>query len=448
MDRRSFAGTLVTGLAPLVAGVRAATRPSGAPVDAADALLDDVPPVNGERLNAHITALSELGKNPQGGVSRVAYSDADKQGRAYVTGLMRDAGLDVRVDAAGNIYGRRAGRDASLKPILFGSHVDSVPEGGNFDGPVGSLAAIEVAHTFRERNVVTRHPLEITIWQNEEGGLVGSRAASGELETRELTQITSSGKTIGDGIAFIGGDVARLADARRAPGSIAAYLELHIEQGATLDTEKLQIGIVEGIVGVYWWDVTITGFANHAGTTAMNRRRDALLSAAAFIEAVNRVVTSVPGRQVGTVGKIQAFPGARNVIPGKVTCTLELRDLDAAKVRTLYGRIEEEAKRIAAHGGTTIDLVEATGHAPAMTDPAIRAAIERSAKSLGLTTTHLPSGAGHDAQSMARLGPMGMIFVPSIGGISHSPKEFSRPEDITNGANVLARSVVAVDASA
>jgi len=298
------------------------------------ALRDFVPPaplrVNGARLNQHLQELAEFGKNPQGGVSRVAYSEADRQGREYVIGLMHAAKLDVSVDAAGNLVGRRAGSDNSLKPILFGSHIDSVPEGGNYDGDVGSLGAIEVVQTLAEHNVTTRHPLEVIIFQNEEGGLYGSEALLGVLDEKALERVSNSGKTIREGIKFIGGDPAKLASVKREKGSIAAYLELHIEQGGTLEAEKIDIGVVEGIVGINQWEVTIQGFANHAGTTAMNNRRDALLAAAKFVEAVNRVATSVPGRQVGTVGRIQAFPGAPNVIPGKVVLTLELRDLDAS----------------------------------------------------------------------------------------------------------------------
>jgi len=403
--------------------------------------------VNGKRIVDHILALAEFGKNPQGGASRVAYSDADKQGREYVLGLMKSAKLDVKIDAAGNLIGQRAGSAAGLAPLLFGSHVDTVPEGGNYDGVVGSISAIEVAQTLAENNVTTRHPLEVVIFQNEEGGLIGSRAMDGELTEKELDLVSRSGKTIRDGIKFIGGDPMKLADVRRKKGDIAAYLELHIEQGATLDTEKIKIGVVEGIVGINWWDVTIEGFANHAGTTAMNNRQDALLAAAKFIEAVNRIVTSVPGRQVGTVGRINALPGAPNVIPGKVVLSLELRDLDAAKINMLYEKIRVEAQQIATASRTKFDFKEINVNIPAPTDARIRGLIGEAAKELGLSTKLMPSGAGHDAQDMARLGPVGMIFVPSVGGISHSPREFSRPEDIANGANVLLHTLWKLDRS-
>jgi N-carbamoyl-L-amino-acid hydrolase len=432
VNRRQFGfGLLVTAGALALHRVTFATQPQLR--------------VNGARLNGHLQALAEFGKNPQGGVSRLAYSEADRQGREYVMGLMRAARLDTSIDAAGNIIGRRAGSDKTLPPLLFGSHIDSVPEGGNYDGDVGSLGAIEVAQTFAENNVTTRHPLEVVIFQNEEGGLIGSRAMDGELTEKELDLVSRSGKTIREGIKFIGGDPTKLNTVVRKPGSIAAYLELHIEQGGILESERVDIGVVEGIVGINWWDVTIEGFANHAGTTPMNKRKDALLAAAKFIEAVNRVVNSVPGRQVGTVGRIQALPGAPNVIPGKVVLSLELRDLDAAKIQMLYQKIRAEADQIAQASRVTFDFKEINVNIPAPTDPRIRALIDQSAKELGLTTKQMPSGAGHDAQDMAHLGPVGMIFIPSIGGISHSPREFSRPGDIENGANVLLRTLLRLD---
>ena len=403
--------------------------------------------VNDQRLYGHLLSLASIGKNPEGGVSRVAYSDADKLGREFVLIQMKSASLDVTIDAAGNLIGRRNGSDNQLKPLLMGSHIDSVPEGGNYDGVVGSLSAIEVARTLAENNFTLRHPLEVVIFQNEEGGLIGSRAIDGELTEKELDLVSRNGKTIREGIKFIGGDPGKLGEVRRQKGDIAAYLELHIEQGGTLDSEKINIGIVEGIVGINWWDVTIEGFANHAGTTAMNNRQDALLAAAKFIEAVNRIVTSVPGRQVGTVGRINAFPGAPNVIPGKVVLSLELRDLDAAKIDMLYQKIYAEAQAIAKASRTKFDFKEINVNIPAPTDPRIRSLIAEAAHELGLSTKLMPSGAGHDAQDMARLGPVGMIFVPSLGGISHSPKEFTSPSDIFNGANVLLHTLLKLDKS-
>ena len=439
MNRRDFATLLAGGLVS-----SPAVRGSLGALVRVDRLA--APRVDGARLNRHLAEISRFGANPQGGVTRLAYSDADRQAREYVMGLMRDAGLTPEIDAAGNIFAARSGRDRSRKPILFGSHIDSVPEGGSYDGNVGSMAAIEVAQSLGEQGIVTRHPLQIAIWQNEEGGLYGSRAVSGQLTTEELQNMSRSGKTITDGIAFIGGDPQRLASARRAKGDIAGYLELHIEQGGTLDRDHVDIGVVEGIVGIKQWEVTVTGFANHAGTTPMDERRDALLAAARFVDAVNKTVTSIPGRQVGTVGRMQAFPGAPNVIPGVVVCTLELRDLDSAKIDSLYASITAKATRIGGETGTAFAFRLLHENVPAPSDPRIRSLIADAARELGLTTRVMPSGAGHDAQAMATIGPMGMIFVPSVGGISHAPKEFSRPTDITNGANVLMRTLLRSDA--
>lgn len=430
MDRRTFNLTLLGSIGALT------LRP-----------FQDQPKlrVNGPRIIQHLNALGEFGKNPQGGVSRVAYSEADRQGREYVMTLMRTAKMEVTVDFAGNIIGHRAGSAPSLSPMLFGSHIDTVPEGGNYDGVVGSLGAIEVAQTLAENNLATRHPLELIIFQNEEGGLIGSRALDGELTEQELDLVSRSGKTIRDGIKFIGGDPSRLAEVERKRGDITAYLELHIEQGGTLDSEKINIGIVEGIVGINWWDVTVEGFANHAGTTPMSQRQDALLAAAKFIEAVNRTVNSVAGRQVGTVGRIEALPGAPNVIPGKVVLSLELRDLDASKIKMLYEKIHAEAQQIARTSGTKFTFKEINVNVPAPTDARIRKIIADSARELGLTARLMPSGAGHDAQDMALLGPVGMIFIPSVAGISHSPREFSHPADIANGANVLMHTLLKLD---
>ena len=401
--------------------------------------------INGKRVNGHLLELSRFGKNPEGGVTRVAYSDVDLQGRAYVIQLMRDAGLDVVIDPAGNIVGRRAGADPGKRPIVVGSHIDSVPQGGNYDGNVGSMAAIEVAQSLAEQGVALRHPLEVVIFQNEEGGTVGSMAITAGLSNDDLARTTHSGATVREGIRRIGGDPDRLAQAIRKPGDIAAYLELHIEQGGILDAEDVDIGVVEGIVGIKWWDVTIEGSANHAGTTPMAQRRDALLAAARYVDAVNRVARARPGRQVATVGRIQAFPGAYNVIPGKVATSLEIRDLDASVIDAIRQDVQREVELIAQDTGTTFTFTLTSDTVPAPTDTRVRRTIDEAAARLGLRRKSMPSGAGHDAQEMARLGPIGMIFVPSVGGISHSPREFTRPEDITNGTNVLLHAILGLD---
>jgi len=406
--------------------------------------------INAKRLRESLEGLSVYGRPAGGtiadGVSRVAFSDADIAGREYAMERMRAAGLEPRVDAAANIWGVRAGREPGLKPILFGSHIDSVPSGGNFDGDLGSMSAIEVMHTLEEHGITTRHPLRMAMWTDEEGGLTGSSAAAGKLQADDLGRV-EHGIAIGDGMRKLGGDPERLAEARLAPGSIRCYLELHIEQGATLYRAHVPIGVVEGIVSIDEYDVVIRGFANHAGTTPMPERRNALLAAAKLIEAVQTVVTSEPGRQVGTVGRLEVFPNAPNVVPGLVKHSIELRDLSAEKIARLGEEIRKRAQEIAKETGTEISMTRAI-HAPAaMASQEIQKEIEAAAAGLGLKTMRLPSGAGHDAQMMATVGPMGMIFVPSVDGISHSPKELTRWEDCANGANVLLETILRIDSS-
>jgi len=415
---------------------------------------DTAPPlrVDADRLRRKLEGLSVHGRPPGGtfadGVSRLGYSDADVAGRAYARQLLETAGLEPRMDAAGNIVARRPGRAADLPPVLFGSHIDSVPQGGNFDGDVGSMAAIEVVETLKDHGIATRRPLEVVIWANEEGvsygkGLDGSRAAAGKLGEGELDQVWN-GVRRWDAIRRIGGDPDRIAEARQAPGSFHAYLELHVEQGGSLDREGVPIGVVEGIVGIDHYEAVVRGFANHAGTTAMADRRDALLAAAKLVLAVREIVTAEPGRQVGTVGELHVEPNAPNVIPGVVRHSVELRDLDAAKIARLGETVKARAAQIAAETGTEIEVTLKSRLAPALATPEVQATIEAAAARLGLATRRLPSGAGHDAQMMATLGPMGMIFVPSVGGISHSPKELSRWEDVARGADVLLGTVLAL----
>jgi beta-ureidopropionase / N-carbamoyl-L-amino-acid hydrolase len=410
-------------------------------------------PIDAARLRQHIEGLSAFGRPPGGsfaeGVTRVAYSQADVGGRQYVLGLMREALLSPRIDAAGNILGLRAGTDAGLPAILFGSHIDSVPDGGNFDGVLGTMAALEVMQALDAAGVRTRHPLAMAVWQNEEGvafngGLCGSRAAAGELPAAELDQVWN-GMRMADAIRRIGGDPENIPSARRPAGSTHCYLELHIEQGGTLDRAGIPIGIVEGIVGIDRYEATVRGVANHAGTTAMVDRHDALVAASQLVLAVNELVRGEPGRQVGTVGQLNVTPNAPNVVPGRVTLTIELRDLSSEKVGRLHHAIEARAAAIARATGTEIALAPKSHHEPAIAHPLVMSAITDAAARLGVKTMRLPSGAGHDAQMAARFSPMGMIFVPSIGGISHSPKEATSWEDCARGTAVLLHAVLAAD---
>ena len=411
------------------------------------------PEIDAQRLRRAIEGLSVFGRPAGGtfadGVSRVAYSDADIAGRQFVMGLMRVAGLAPRIDAAGSILARRPGSRADPPPILFGSHLDSVPNGGNFDGALGSLAALEVAQTLGEHGVTTAHPLEVVVWANEEGvayghGLCGSRAAVGELSGGEMDAVWN-GVKMADAVRRVGGDPSRLAEARRARGSIHAYLELHIEQGGTLDLAGVPIGIVEGIVAIDRYEAVIRGVANHAGTTPMPDRRDALVAASQLVLAVREIVTREPGRQVGTVGQLAVSPNAPNVVPALVRHTIELRDLSQPRIARLAEDIRGRAREIAALTRTDIEITLTSRHEAALAAPEILAAIEASARDCGLASLRLPSGAGHDAQMMARIGPMGMIFVPSVGGVSHSPRESTTWADCARGANVLLRTVLAMD---
>ena len=409
--------------------------------------------VDASALRERLEALSRFGRPVGGtfadGVSRVAYSDADVAGRRYVMDLMRAAGLEPRLDPAGNIFARREGTEPSLPPILFGSHIDSVPSGGNFDGDLGVLASLGVMESLSASQMRTRHPLEMAIWSCEEGvafgkGLAGSRIAAGDVKPPDMDQVWN-GLRRADAIRKIGGDPDRIMSAVRPKGAHHAYLELHIEQGGTLDRDRIPIGIVEGIVAIERFVATVTGVANHAGTTPMPERQDALIAASHLAIAVREVVTGEPGRQVGTVGQFDVSPNAANVIPGSVRLTIELRDLSTEKLARMASAIRGRAARIASSTKTTIDISPLSSNPPAFATAEIQAAIARASDVERLDRTRLPSGASHDAASMAQLGPMGMIFVPSVGGISHSPKELTRWIDCANGANVLRRAILEVD---
>jgi len=400
--------------------------------------------VNGARLNGWLAQFDRIGRTT-GGINRVAYSEADLAGRAFTRELFAQSGLQLRLDTAGNMFARVPGTDASKAPILIGSHVDSVTDGGNYDGPVGSFAAIEVARSLAEQKVRLRHPLEVVVWQNEEGGTIGSKIAVGLLTPADLEKVARSGKTVREGIGIIGGDVSRLNEAVRKKGDIAGYIELHIEQGGLLEKASRQIGVVEGIVGLRWFEITITGFSNHAGATPMDQRQDAMLAAAKFTVAVNEAIRSESGRQVATVGRLNVTPNTTNVIPGQVVLTVDLRDLDQSKIDRFTVRFEQIAREIGAATSTKFAFTQLVNSAPAISDSRILNVIESSATALGLSHQRMPSGAGHDAQEVAHIAPMAMIFVPSVGGISHSPKEFSRADDIANGANVLMNAVVEAD---
>ncbi|MBT5219182.1 MAG: Zn-dependent hydrolase [Woeseia sp.] len=401
--------------------------------------------IDGERLNATMAHVKTIGLNEDGGSDRVAYSSHNKDALAYLSELMQAAGLSTQIDVAGNLVGRREGKVAGLAPIITGSHIDTVPNGGHYDGIVGTMSGIEVARTMNDNGVELDHPFDVIVWSNEEGGKIGSRSYRGAIGADEMALQSLGDKTLGDGIAYLGGDPNRLSESQRQAGDVAALIELHIEQGAVLDREGVTIGVVEGIVGIKRWNITVEGFANHAGTTPMDQRQDAMLAAARLTIAVNDTITGTPGKQVGTVGRMQLFPGAPNVIPGKVVMSLEIRDLQMEKVSLLFEQIEAAAQQIAMKSDTSILFKQYYESPAAITDERFKTTVENSANTLGLTSMHMPSGAGHDTQSLQGLAPLGMIFVPSVKGVSHAPSEFTSAQDITNGANVLLLTIIELD---
>ncbi|MCH6198262.1 M20 family metallo-hydrolase [Aquiflexum sp. LQ15W] len=402
--------------------------------------------VNEKRIEQRIFEMAEFGKNEKGEGQRVAYSKGDIEGRAYFMNLMRKAGLEVHVDFAGNIIGKRAGKDPSKKPIAFGSHIDMVPNGGNYDGTYGSITALEIIEVLNENNIITDHPLEVIIFQNEEGGLVGSRALTGNLSREALSQKSASGLTLEEGIKAIGGNPDRLGEVVRKPGDLAAFIEIHIEQSKVLESRGVDIAIVEGIVGIEDWDITVTGMANHAGSTPMNDRQDALIAASKLVLAVNEVVNSYEGDQVGSVGKISVPSGAPNIIPGKVEMSLQMRDLSSEKIMKMFGDIAKRAVQIGKETNTQIQFENLNlGTTPTFASQEIQEKMMSAAKSFGISYIKMQSGAGHDVQEMGKLGPIGLVFIPSKDGISHNPKEYSSPEEMANGANVMLHTVLMLD---
>lgn len=401
--------------------------------------------VNGQRIESRIMELAKFGRDEKGHGYRVAFTKGDIEGRLWFMELMKTAGLEVSIDAGGNILGKRKGKNQLLKPIAFGSHIDMVPDGGNYDGTLGSISALEIIEILNENKLLTEHPLEVIIFGNEEGGTIGSKALAGLLTDEGLRKASQSGLTMAEGIKAIGGTPDNIQSCRRSKGDLHAFVELHIEQGGILENESIQIGVVEGIVGMMDWDVTIEGFANHAGATPMNIRKDALLAASKLVVAVNEVINGVQGKQVGTVGKISSYPGASNVIPGKVTMSLEIRDLSMEKVDMLFAEVQKRADLIASDSKTKISFQPQFVIKPALSNALLQDKINSTAKGLGLTTKFMQSGAIHDSQNMSLIAPMAMIFVPSVGGISHSPNEFTKAEDMTNGANVLLNTILSID---
>ena len=397
--------------------------------------------VDGGRLWERLGELAEIGKHEEGGVARLSFTPEEREAKDLVASYMREAGLAVRQDAAGNLFGRREGRDPGAPAVLMGSHVDSVMNGGDFDGPLGVLGGIEVLQSMEEGGVQTERPVEVVAFTDEEGarfslGMIGSRALAGALSPEDLRHEDKNGVSIEEAMREVGLDPGSIGDAARTPASLAAYLELHIEQGRVLEGEDLPVGVVTGIAGPVWLRLSFTGEAGHAGTTPMGTRRDALAAAAEVVGIVEEEATAT-GSTVGTVGQIGARPGGINIIPGGAEVSLDLRDIDEAVRDRAEGRIRERAEEVCGRRGIDLSFEELQRLPPAPCSEEIRASIAAACEGEGIRPYSLPSGAGHDGMHVAELCPMGMIFVRSKDGISHNPKEWSSREDCEAGCNVL-----------
>lgn len=422
------------------------------PSDETESSAEEPLGINAGRLRDSLIALSRFGAHPGGGARRFAFSKEELAARAWITGEMESAGLTVRTDPAGNMFGRREGKEF-LPAILFGSHLDTVPRGGHYDGTLGVLGALEVLRALGEQRTETRHPLEMVVWCDEEGahfgnGLFGSRAATGGVHDGELDRLGEDGLSLHEWIERYELDPRALERAILDPRRVRAVFELHIEQGGNLEREGCKVAVVEGIVGIHRFEVNVGGFQNHAGTTPMADRQDAMLTAARLIVAVHEEIRARPGDQVGNIGQLAVSPDAANVVPGLVRFPIELRDLEDHVVDDIIERVEGRGSSLAAATGCTVKVRRTLREPPADMDPGLRELLYKIAREAGHEPLSLPSRAGHDAQNTARHGiPTAMIFVPSRNGISHAPEEWTSWEDCARGVDLLRRAVLAVDGS-
>jgi beta-ureidopropionase / N-carbamoyl-L-amino-acid hydrolase len=401
--------------------------------------------INCDRLNRSLFQLAEIGKLPNGGVCRLAFSTEDMLARQLVQSWMVEAGMTVRTDAAGNIIGRYEGRSEHAPALATGSHIDTVPVAGRYDGCLGVLAGIEMVKVLNEQDIRLQHPIEVIVFTDEERSVIGAKAMAGEIKEGPDYYARLDGTSIQACLKKIGGDWSAIATAKRDRTQVAAFVELHVEQGGVLEHHDTSIGVVEGIVGQYRFAVTVMGRMNHAGTTPMNLRKDALVAAAQVILAVNDIAVHTPGEQVATVGFIEASPNATNTVAGKVDLRIDLRDLSQTHLESLVTLMKKEFEAIAAATGTQITMRETLHILPTLVAPHIKNTIEQVCESAGFSYLHLTSRAGHDAQEMGRFTDMGMIFVPSRDGLSHSQDEYTAPEDCARGANILLKTFLALD---
>lgn len=395
--------------------------------------------VNGARLWQTLMEMAEIGATPKGGNCRLALTDLDKQGRDLFINWCKDAGCTISIDRMGNIFARRAGRDPNRAPVLCGSHLDTQPTGGRFDGVLGVLAGLEIVRTLNDHAVETDAPLEVVCWTNEEGSrfspaMMGSGVFAGIFNEADIkASKDEDGNSLGD-------ELTRIGYAGETPvggREIGAYFELHIEQGPILEADEKTIGVVTDAQGQRWYEINITGQESHAGPTPMPVRKDALVCAAKIIQEVNRIGHAFPPNACATVGHIVSSPNSRNVIPGHVFLTVDFRNPNAETLLEMDRALKAYCTEIASADGVEIEVIDFWEFAPTPFDPACVEAVREGAKTSNYSFREICSGAGHDAVNMAQVAPAGMIFIPCEDGISHNEIENATPEDCTAGTNVL-----------
>ncbi|ESA36419.1 hydantoinase carbamoylase family [Leptolyngbya sp. Heron Island J] len=408
-----------------------------------DALL-----INGQRLMQMMSDVGAIGALPSGGVRRLAFSPEDREGRQLVQRWMAATGMTVSIDAAGNMIGRYEGRFPHAPALATGSHLDTVPNAGIYDGTYGVLAGVEVARTLHDHGIRPDHPIEVIVFADEERTMIGSKAMAGKASLDANFYDHPHYEPIEMGLSFIGGDWTQLTSAQRDTDSLAAFVELHVEQGPVLEAAGNPVGLVTGIVGQRRYLITIDGSASHAGTTPMTMRQDALVAASQVVLAVNRIGTKTGdgyGEQVATVGAMKLSPNVANTIPGRVEMTLDMRDLSNQRLDAMVVELEQEMAAIATQTETQIHIKPQLRNEPVPVNSHIYNAIAQVCDTLNLPAQSLPSRASHDAQIIASITDMGMIFVPSQGGISHSETEYTTPEHCIQGANILLHTLLKLD---
>ena len=400
------------------------------------------PSIDAQRLWSSLMALAKIGATPKGGVRRVTLTSADREGRERFALWCRDAGLELRVDAIGNLFARRTGKDAGAAPVVMGSHLDTQPNGGRFDGAYGVMAGLEVVRALNDAGIATRAPLEVACWTNEEGSrfvptMMGSGVFTGVYPLEEvLKNKDTDGVSVREALETIG------YRGEAKPHTVGAYFEAHIEQGPVLEDTRTTIGVVQGALGQRWFDVLVAGQDAHAGPTPMHLRKDAMLAAAQLTLEVNRIATSFPDSARGTVGHMQVKPNSRNVIPGEVRMTVDLRNARDTTLLSMKNQLTESVKAIAQERHVSIDVKEVVYFPPSEFAPELVERVRAAAKRLGFSHRDIVSGAAHDAVYLARVAPTAMVFVPCEGGISHNEIENARPEDLAAGCSVMLEAVL------